>query len=370
MLASRRRLVSHSIVLVLALATAAAVTGGRASGKISPAELVASDGSPSLSNAAVAAASDVGLHPAPAGIETISVVQNEPAPAPALEDEVPAPFVIHTVAEGDTLGSIGVQYGVDVEYLIWNNPLVGADPDMLAIGEPLLVPGVPGIVYNVRLGDTVSDIAATYGIDPSVIATFAPNKLESPDMIVEGAVLVLPGGVPPPPPPPRVIEETPAPAAPDPEPATPAPAPALPVVSAPPAPAPAPARAAAAYSSGFIWPVSGPINSRFGPRWGSFHSGIDIGGVFGTGVAAAASGKVVLAAYSNYGYGNYIIIRHADGSETLYAHLSTIYVSLGQEVGQGEPIGAVGCTGWCTGPHLHFEVRIGGVAVDPLPYLP
>lgn len=74
--------------------------------------------------------------------------------------------------------------------------------------------------------------------------------------------------------------------------------------------------------------------------------------------------------HGHWGYGHYIIIRHADGSETLYAHLSAIYVSLGQTVAQGEPVGAIGCTGWCTGPHLHFEVRIGGVPVDPLLYLP
>jgi len=79
---------------------------------------------------------------------------------------------------------------------------------------------------------------------------------------------------------------------------------------------------------------------------------------------------VVLVAYGYYGYGNTVIIRHADGKETLYAHLSQIYVRMGQVVDQGETIGAVGCTGWCTGPHLHFEVRVGGVPVNPLNYLP
>jgi len=171
---------------------------------------------------------------------------------------------------------------------------------------------------------------------------------------------VLPGGVPPPPP---VVEETPTLVEPDP--ATPEPAPAVVPAPAPP-PLPAPP---AAVSAGFIWPVNGTLNSRFGPRWGSFHSGIDLGVGYGTEVAAAASGQVVLASYSGYGYGNYVIVRHGDGSETVYAHLSSIWVSLGQYVGQGEIIGAVGCTGWCTGPHLHFEVRIGGSPVDPLAYL-
>jgi murein DD-endopeptidase MepM/ murein hydrolase activator NlpD len=289
-----------------------------------------------------------------------------PTPEPVVEEVA---YRTHEVADGETLTSIGAQYGVDSQYLVWNNPEVGADPDMLFPGETLLVPGIPGIVYDVKLGDTVTDIAATYGIDPTEIVSFAPNGLDSPDMIVEGGVLVLPGGVPPPPPPP-VVEETPAaveldPATPEPAPATPA----IPVAVPTPAPPP-PAAPPPAVSAGFIWPVNGTLNSRFGPRWGSFHSGIDLGAAYGTGVAAAASGQVVLASYSGYGYGNYIIVRHGDGSETLYAHLSSIWVSLGQYVGQGEIIGAVGCTGWCTGPHLHFEVRIGGSPVDPLAYLP
>jgi murein DD-endopeptidase MepM/ murein hydrolase activator NlpD len=276
-------------------------------------------------------------------------------------------FKTHEVAVGDTLTSIGAQYGVDSQYLIWNNPEMGVDPDMLVTGETLVVPGTPGIVYDVKLGDTITDIAATYAIDPAVIVSFAPNDLESADVIVEGSTLVLPGGVPPPPPPPPIVVEEPAPveAEPPPPEAEPAPLPVI-VPSSAPQPAPAPV---AAVSAGYIWPVNGPLNSRFGPRWGTFHSGIDIGAGYGTGVSAAASGQVVLASYSGYGYGNYIIVRHGDGSETLYAHLSSIWVSLGQYVGEGEIIGAVGCTGWCTGPHLHFEVRIGGSPVDPLAYL-
>ena len=289
----------------------------------------------------------------------------EPAPEPVVEQFA---FTTHEVAVGDTLTSIGAQYGVDSQYLIWNNPEMGADPDMLITGEALVVPGTPGIVYDVKLGDTVTDIAATYAIDPAAIVSFAPNDLESADMIVEGSRLVLPGGVPPPPPPPPIVVEEPAPVEPVPPPPEPAPAPPPVIVPAPsPPPAPAPV---VAVSADYIWPVNGPLNSRFGPRWGSFHSGIDIGVGYGTGVGAAASGQVVLASYSGYGYGNYIVVRHGDESETLYAHLSSIWVSLGQYVGQGEIIGAVGCTGWCTGPHLHFEVRIDGSSVNPLAYLP
>jgi murein DD-endopeptidase MepM/ murein hydrolase activator NlpD len=123
-------------------------------------------------------------------------------------------------------------------------------------------------------------------------------------------------------------------------------------------------------SVSFIWPVAGTLWGGFGPRWGSFHKGIDIGASYGTPIVAAAAGQIVLSTYSDNGYGSYVIVRHGDGSQTLYAHMSERYVTLGQFVSQGETIGAVGCTGWCTGNHVHFEVHIGGAATDPIAYLP
>jgi virulence factor Mce-like protein len=120
---------------------------------------------------------------------------------------------------------------------------------------------------------------------------------------------------------------------------------------------------------GFIWPLDGPITSPYGPRWGRMHTGIDIDGVTGQPVVASADGTVVLAAYYS-GYGNAVIIDHGNGFSTLYGHLSSIDVDTGDEVRQGQVVGAVGCTGNCTGDHLHFEIRIDGVPIDPLPYLP
>jgi murein DD-endopeptidase MepM/ murein hydrolase activator NlpD len=238
--------------------------------------------------------------------------------------------------------------------LLWNNPELTANPDLLIIGAKILVPGVNGIVYDVRLGDTINAIAATYDIDADDVVSFAPNELASADYIIEGSVLVLPGGVPPPPPVP----------VPDPEPVD------------VPAQGPVPAGLGATFgpplvaSVSYIWPVNGTLWGGFGPRWGSFHKGIDIGANAGTAVVAAASGQVVLSTYSDNGYGSYVIVRHGDGSQTLYAHLSERYVVLGQFVNQGEVIGAVGCSGWCNGNHVHFEIVIGGGVVDPLAYLP
>ena len=135
------------------------------------------------------------------------------------------------------------------------------------------------------------------------------------------------------------------------------------------------AQSASSYSppasrsaSGFIWPVSGPVTSPFGMRWGRMHTGIDIGVPYGTPIHAAASGQVIYAGWMD-GYGNLVFIDHGRGISTGYAHQSSIAVSNGQSVSQGQVIGYVGCTGHCFGPHLHFEVRVNGTPVDPLGYL-
>jgi len=121
-------------------------------------------------------------------------------------------------------------------------------------------------------------------------------------------------------------------------------------------------------SQGLIWPVSGPVTSPFGYRWGRLHAGIDIGVPYGTPIHAAASGTVVLAGWTG-GYGNYTCIDHGGGLATCYGHQSAYAVSGGAQVSQGQVIGYVGNTGHSFGAHLHFEVRIHGNPVDPLGYL-
>ncbi len=124
----------------------------------------------------------------------------------------------------------------------------------------------------------------------------------------------------------------------------------------------------------FIWPVSGPVTSPFGWRSNpfgggpEFHQGLDIAAPMGTTIQASAGGTVILAQWYG-GYGNYILIDDGGGYSTGYGHLSAIYVSVGQQIKQGQAIGAVGCTGECTGPHVHFEIRIAGKPVDPAPRL-
>jgi murein DD-endopeptidase MepM/ murein hydrolase activator NlpD len=121
-------------------------------------------------------------------------------------------------------------------------------------------------------------------------------------------------------------------------------------------------------ASGLIWPVSGPITSPFGWRWGRMHQGIDIGVGYGTPIHAAAAGTIIYCGWEE-GYGNLVVIDNGGNLATAYGHQSSIAVTCGQHVDQGQTIGYVGCTGHCTGPHLHFEVRVDGNPVDPMGYL-
>ena len=117
-----------------------------------------------------------------------------------------------------------------------------------------------------------------------------------------------------------------------------------------------------------FWPVSGPVTSGFGSRWGRMHEGIDIAVGSGTPVHAAAAGTVVYAGWLS-GYGNIIVIDHGNGLSTAYAHNSSLGVQQGSTVGAGSVIAISGSTGHSTGPHVHFEVRVNGAPVDPLGYL-
>ena len=115
------------------------------------------------------------------------------------------------------------------------------------------------------------------------------------------------------------------------------------------------------------WPLRAPIGSPFGPRGTGFHPGIDLPAPPGTSVGAAAPGRVVFAALDWSGYGNLVEVAHGGGVVSMYAHLSSFSVRVGQFVSTGTRVGRVGSTGEATGPHLHFEVRVRGAAVDPVP---
>ena len=124
-----------------------------------------------------------------------------------------------------------------------------------------------------------------------------------------------------------------------------------------------------ASAAGVIWPLRGPVTSEYGPRWGRMHEGMDISASSGTPIRAAKGGEVIFVGQQG-GYGNMTLIDHGGGFVTAYPHQSRFGTTEGASVAQGQVIGFVGCTGSCTGPHLHFETRINGAAQNPRRYLP
>ncbi|MEO5575478.1 MAG: peptidoglycan DD-metalloendopeptidase family protein [Gaiellaceae bacterium] len=129
-----------------------------------------------------------------------------------------------------------------------------------------------------------------------------------------------------------------------------------------------PAPTGAASAAGFVWPVHGVLTSGFGWRWGRMHEGIDIAVGNGTPVVSSAAGTVIVAGWMG-GYGNLVVVDHGGGISTAYGHNTSVTVGVGQQVAQGQLIAYSGNTGHSTGPHVHFEVRVNGAAVDPMGYL-
>jgi len=298
-------------------------------------------------------------------ILTAAAANTETAPASTETAEPLSPFILYEVQEGDTVSGIAAGFGVSTQYVIWNNADL-RDEDLLVPGQIIMVPAGDGVIHEVRLGETLSDIAARYDADLQAIIDSPFNALASADDIVESQVVFVPEGTVWLAPPEEeaeaeeLTEETTAEPAEEPTVGAvePTPEEVAPVVTAP------------ASGVGLIWPAVGPISSYYGP---SHPLGIDIDLFNNPNAAiAAATGGVVTFAGGNasYSYGLYVVIVSPDGIETLYAHLSSISVVQGQQVVQGQVIGYAGCTGYCTGNHLHFEVIDNGVRQNPLNYLP
>ncbi len=279
-----------------------------------------------------------------------------------------------SVKQGETIDDVARRLGVSLNALVDANRL--SPPYRLTTGETLIVP-VPH-VYTVQSGDSLSKIAQRFNISQSGIARL--NNMSPPYKVLSGQQLVLPdyhgqdpgpqvagaddADLVPPPPPRPVVQATPLtpPVAGKPTDLS------SPVALAPPTQAAAPAASTdtAGPASGFLWPVKGEIVSTFGPKPGGLHNdGINIAAAEGTPVKAAAQGAVAYAGSDLKGFGNLVLIRHADGWITAYAHLGSIAVKKGEAVKAGQQVGTVGQTGSIDSPQLHFELRHGKEAVDP-----
>ena len=255
-----------------------------------------------------------------------------------LSDKPRSEIITYTVQKGDTLSGIAGKFGVSEDTLKWQNSLRG---DSITVGDTLEVLPVTGVAHKVTSGDTIYSIAKKYNSNPQAIVDFPFNDFADPQTfsLVVGQTVIVPEGVQPQAQPTYIARRTFIPTGPV-------------VVS----------------GAGFTWPVRGTMNQYY--SW--YHKAIDIGSPVGTPVVAAQSGTVsyAIAGGWNYGYGTHVIISGDNGYQTLYAHMSGLNVSAGQNVVAGSTVvGWVGLTGRTTGAHLHFEVRSGGGLLNPLGFL-
>ncbi len=261
------------------------------------------------------------------------------------------PFALYSVQPGDTASAIAAAAGIDLQYLLWANADL-SDGDLVSPGQLLVIPAANGILYDVRFGDTLSAIGVRYGVDAEDIVGWAGNGIGSIDDVVEDALLFIPNGTLP-------LSILPA----EQPPAVEAPI----AVAAPPVVVPDPGPVS---SIGLSWPAYGPISSYYGA---SHPLGIDIDlyNYVGMPVGAATEGTVTFSGGDPCcSYGLYVVVMSPTGIETVYAHFSSLVVSQGDYVVPGQTLAYSGCTGYCTGTHVHFEVIDNGVRVDPLAYLP
>lgn len=239
--------------------------------------------------------------------------------APALSAAANA--TLYIVQKGDTLSAIAKRHGSTVAAVAGANNL--ANPNLIFPGQRLEIPSEDGTVYTIRPGDTLWDISQRQGITLTALKEANPGI--DPNRLVVGSTISLPRSD-------RLLASR------------------------------------QATGLALTWPVTGRISSSFGWRHGRMHQGLDIAAAAGYTIVAAASGQVTNASWYG-GYGQRLIIDHGRSIRTLYAHCSALLVKPGEQVQAGQAIARVGTTGNSTGPHLHFEVHIGGRPYDPLQFL-
>jgi len=247
--------------------------------------------------------------------------------------------VTYVVASGDTLSTIAQKFDISIDTIRWQNDLKSIDD--IKPGQKLEVPPVTGMVHKVKRGETIYSVAKKYDVDAQGIVNWPFNTFTDDETfaLAVGQLLVVPDGVKPQ----EKLWQKPAYIA-----------------------RVTPDAGSVSAVGAFVWPAAGSITQYF--RW--YHPAIDIANRAAPSILAADAGKVIVAGWPDgVGYGNRVLIDHGNGYTTLYAHLSSIYVSVGQTVNRGASIGRMGSTGRSTGTHLHFEIHKNGIAQNPLVYL-
>ena len=247
----------------------------------------------------------------------------------------------YIVQSGDSISTIAEEFEISVNTILWENNL--SSYSLIRPGDELIILPKSGITHKVAKGDTLNSIAKKYDVEVAEITK--ENKMTDSSKLVIGKILFITGGVKPYyAPVKKTIAYNPISVIKD-------------IVK--------PKNASIVPANKMAWPTEG---SRITQYYSWRHHGLDIGNKTGTPLYAADTGTITYRGWSK-GYGYRIDIDHGGGKKTRYAHLSKFFVEKGQKVGKGETIGAMGSTGWSTGPHLHFEVIISGKKYNPLNYL-
>ena len=284
---------------------------------------------------------------------TQEALVRQPNPHTGIDTSLRTTAIEYTVQEGDSVFGIAQKFNIAPETVLWSNYDVLRDnPRKLAIGQVLKIPPTDGIWYKWTSRDTLDTVAAKFSVTPEDILLYVGNDLDLSNPVIEpGTYVMIPGGE-------ReyqqwLIPDIPRGAA---------------GVSTSPY---FQCDTSANYFPGtgyFVWPTS--VHTISGNNYWSGHLAIDIGAGINSPVYAADSGVVVWAGWMENGYGNVVIIDHNNGYVTVYAHLSVVNVSCGQNIFQGSVLGSAGSTGNSTGPHLHFEIRYMGGFINPQTLLP
>lgn len=258
----------------------------------------------------------------------------------SISDKPRSEIIEYQVEDGDTLSTIAQKFGISQDTIKWANEL--EDKDSIKPGQRLKILPVTGVAHTVKSGDTLESVAKRYEAESQAILDFPFNDVPDDFKLSVGQVLIVAEGIPP--------EAR----------ATPRPKPRTLFAQGPQTSFSAPG------GGSFMWPTGGDLSQYF--AW--YHPGIDLANRSAPAIYSAAAGTVVVAGWpDNYGYGNRVVVDHGNGYQTLYAHLSNIYVTTGQTVSRGQAVGKMGSTGRSTGTHLHFEIRYKGIAVNPLAIL-
>jgi murein DD-endopeptidase MepM/ murein hydrolase activator NlpD len=245
----------------------------------------------------------------------------------------------YRVASGDTVSSIALKFGVSIDTILWENNLKSVEA--IKVQQILRILPVTGVRHIVKRGETIYSIAKYYGVDAQTIIDYPFNTFNDDETfsLTTGQELIVPDGIKPN----EIITGTREIAR------TVAPIPGV------------------VGEGKFIWPTNGIITQKF--SW--YHPAVDIANHDNPPVVAAATGTVITAGWNGGGYGNYVVIDHGNGYQTLYGHMlnNSILVKAGDKVTQGQRIGTMGSTGRSTGTHCHFEIKTTGGNIDPLKML-